>query len=185
MGEPVSGWAWVLVGAAVLLVPTGGGAVLDRPAPRSDRGPDPALPLVLDLLAAALRAGRPVPDALDLAAAAGRDGTASALRRVGRLLRLGAEPATAWAVVAGDDTVRPLVPVAIRSAASGVRLAAAAERLAGEVRAERRAVAAARAQRAGVFAMGPLAACFLPSFVCLGIVPTVVGVAAGALGHPP
>ena len=182
----MSGWAWVFVGAAVLLLPAGHRAGDGRSRSPSERGPDPALPLVLDLLAAALRAGRPVPDALDLAAAAaGRDGTATALRRVGRLLRLGAEPASAWTVVAADDTVRPLVPVAIRSAASGVRLAAAAERLAGELRAERRAVAAARAQRAGVFAMGPLAACFLPSFVCLGIVPTVVGVAASALGHPP
>ena len=178
MGEPVTGWAWVLVGVAVLVLPAGRGSVGGRAPARSVRGPDPALPLVLDLLAAALRAGRPVPDALDLAAAAGRSSTATVLGRVGRLLRLGADPVSAWAAVGADDAVQPLVPVAIRSAASGVRLAGAAERLAGELRADRRAVAAARAQRAGVFAMGPLAGCFLPSFVCLGIVPVVAGLLA-------
>ena len=185
MGEPMSAWAWILIGVAVALVPAG-----DRvgaPRRRSADDPDPALPLVLDLLAAALRAGRPVADAVELAAAAARAETADALARVARLLRLGADPAAAWQAIAAPDRagVAALIPVAIRSAVSGAKLAAAAQRLAAELRADRRAAAAARAQRAGVFAMAPLAACFLPSFVCLGIVPTVVGVAAGALGHPP
>lgn len=167
-------------------------AVLDRPRlpalpGRARAGPgvrDPALPLVLDLAAAALRAGRPLPEALELAGPAGEPTTADALRRVARLLRLGAEPAVAWAGVPPRSEVSPLVPVAIRSAASGLKLAAAFERLAGELRADRAARAAARAQRAGVLAMGPLAACFLPSFVCLGVVPVVVGIAAAALGTP-
>jgi hypothetical protein len=33
--------------------------------------------------------------------------------------------------------------------------------------------------------MAPLAACFLPSFVCLGVVPVVVGMAQSALGVLP
>jgi hypothetical protein len=33
-----------------------------------------------------------------------------------------------------------------------------------------------------VLAIAPLAACFLPAFVCLGVVPVVVGVAQSALG---
>jgi len=175
--------AWLLVALAVLLVPRRTGAPADRSGDHR-RGPDLALPLVLDLLATALRAGRPVPDALELAAPAGRPDTADALVRVARLLRLGAEPVSAWSTVAPDDPVRPFVPVAVRSASSGVKIATAAERLAAELRAERRARAAARAQRAGVFAMAPLAACFLPSFVCLGVVPTVVGIARMALGTP-
>jgi pilus assembly protein TadC len=75
--------------------------------------------------------------------------------------------------------------VAVRSATSGIKLAAAFERLAAELRAERRAVAAVRAHRAGVAAMAPLAACFLPSFVCLGVVPVLVGMAKSALGVLP
>jgi hypothetical protein len=33
--------------------------------------------------------------------------------------------------------------------------------------------------------MAPLAACFLPSFVCLGVVPVVVGVARNVFGVLP
>lgn len=70
-----------------------------------------------------------------------------------------------------------LAAVAIRSAASGIKIATAFERLAGELRAERIAAMSVRAYRAGVLAMAPLAACYLPSFVCLGVVPVVVGIA--------
>ena len=38
-----------------------------------------------------------------------------------------------------------------------------------------------RARRAGVQAVGPLAACFLPAFVLVGVVPVVVGVAQALL----
>jgi len=97
------------------------------------------------------------------------------------LLRLGADPAHAWAAVPRDGPLAQVAPVAVRSAASGVKLAAAFERLAVELREERAAAAAERANRAGVMAMAPLASCFLPSFVCLGIVPVVVGIARTAL----
>jgi Flp pilus assembly protein TadB len=144
--------------------------------------PDPALPLVLDLAAAALRSGRPMPAALILAAPAGRADTAAELNRVAALCRLGADPAQAWAGIARDGPLGPLVPVAVRSSASGSKLAAAFERLATDLRAERTAAAAVRAHRAGVSALAPLAACFLPSFVCLGVVPVIVGVARTSLG---
>jgi Flp pilus assembly protein TadB len=154
--------------------------VSGRPASVRDDG----VPLVLDLVAAALRAGRTLPDALELAAPAGRADTAAPLIRVARLLRLGADPPQAWSVIDAADPLRPVVPVAVRSATSGLKLAAAFERLAAGLRADRAAAALARAHRAGVFALAPLAACFLPSFVCLGIVPTVVGVVGAALGRP-
>ncbi|HZY74813.1 MAG TPA: type II secretion system F family protein, partial [Jatrophihabitantaceae bacterium] len=53
--------------------------------------------------------------------------------------------------------------------------------LAEDTRAEVQADALARANRAGVLAMAPLGLCFLPAFLCLGIVPTVVGIAQGVL----
>jgi Flp pilus assembly protein TadB len=148
-----------------------------RPPPRS---PDPALPLVLDLVAAALRSGRPLADALDLAADAARVDVAAELRRVAGLWRLGADAAQAWSGATPGGPLAAVAPVAIRSARSGIKIAAAFERLAGELRAERAARQAARAHRAGVLAMGPLAACFLPSFVCLGVVPVIVGIATSA-----
>jgi len=201
--------AWVLLALAGVLAggprPDVGRKVGPAGSPRRRRrgwrgagvAGEATLPLVLDLAAAALRAGRPLPEALLLAAPAAADPAdpadsgdsgaagsevAGTLRRVAGLLRLGAEPRQAWGSVATGDALGPVVPVAVRSAASGIKLAGAFERLAGDLRAERAARAAARAQRAGIFAMAPLAACFLPSFVCLGVIPVVVGLAARALG---
>lgn len=176
---------WLALAAAV---------VAARPArvtrgARAPRGASAAahagLPLVLDLIAAVLRSGRPLPDALALAAPAGEGEVAAALTRVAALTRLGADPAQAWAAVPRDGPLAEVVPVAVRSASSGVRLAGAFERLAEELRAARATAASARAQRAGVAAVGPLAACFLPSFVCLGIIPVVVEVAQQALSGLP
>lgn len=147
--------------------------------------PDRGLPLALDLAAAALRSGRPLADALALAAPAAGPHTALALDRVAALTRLGADPAQAWSAVPRDGPLGEVARVAIRSAASGLRLASGFERLAGELRAERSAAAAVRAHRAAVSSMAPLAACFLPSFVCLGVVPVVVGVARNAFAVLP
>ena len=168
--------------AAAVLAPAAGfglRALQRRPAPpRADR----SLALALDLCAAALRAGRTSADALADGAPAADATTAAALIRLAGLLRLGADPVRAWAVLDADGPLAPLAATAARSASSGIRLAAAFERLADEVRADCAATATARAHRAGVLAVAPLTACFLPSFVCLGIVPVVVGVAGSALG---
>lgn len=144
-------------------------------------GSDPAVPVVLDLAGAALRAGAPVADALARAATAARPETAADLARVVGLLRLGADPDHAWAAVPQRSALRPLAAVAVRSSTSGMKLAASFERLAADLRAERAAAGAARAHQAGVTAMGPLAACFLPSFVCLGVVPVIAGIARTVL----
>lgn len=171
---------------AALVVAPATVAVLVRLRRRPVRGrPDPSLPLVLDLVAAVLRAGRPLSDAVMQAAPAADPATAESLERVAALLGLGADPEQAWSVVARDGPLAGLAAVAVRSASSGIRLAGAFERLAGELRSERLAWAAARANRAGVLALAPLAACFLPSFVCLGVVPVVVGLARGALPAMP
>jgi pilus assembly protein TadC len=49
------------------------------------------------------------------------------------------------------------------------------------LRSEADAVATARAERAAVMVAGPLGLCFLPAFVCLGVLPVVVGLADGML----
>ncbi|WP_375497678.1 type II secretion system F family protein [uncultured Jatrophihabitans sp.] len=154
-------------------------AAARRPgAPRLDR----SVALPLDLAAAVLRSGRPLADALSLAAPAAAAASADLLLRVAGLLRLGASAEDAWSLVPAAHSLRPLAMSAVRSADSGIRLADAFERHAAELRAEAIAAATARAQRAGITAMAPLAACFLPSFVCLGVVPIVVGMATNALG---
>lgn len=172
--------SWLLVAVAVLAMP---GSPLTRgrpdgwPGRRDRRLPERSLPLTLDLAAAALRSGRPVAEALLLSAPAAGTGLRATLVQVAGLLRLGADADQAWAAVPRDGALGELATAAVRSSDSGSKLAAAFERLAMEVRAQRAVEAAIRAQRAGVHAMGPLAACFLPSFVCLGVIPVVVGMA--------
>lgn len=140
------------------------------------------LPFALDLGAAVLRGGAPVSVALEQAAPAAGGPLANSLSQIARLLRLGAAPVEAWRTVPDDARLASLAAVSLRSATSGIRLAGAWEQLAGELRAERRAQALAKAHRAGVFAMAPLGLCFLPAFVCLGVIPDVLGVVRGALG---
>jgi pilus assembly protein TadC len=138
-------------------------------------------PMVLDLVAVVLAAGQPVAAALRVAAPSAGPWLGHQLEQVAGLLRLGAEPAEAWGVLAGEPALRPVVLAAVRSSGSGIRLAGAFTELAVELRAVARAAAQARAQRAGVWSIAPLGLCFLPAFVCIGIVPVVIGVAGDIL----
>lgn len=170
-----------ILAAAVVAPAVGLGVEVLRRRPRRAR-PDRDVALCLDLVAALLRSGHPLESALEHAAPAA-GGSGPGLTRAARLLALGADPGEAWRACAPPGSLlEPVAAVAVRSRSSGLKLADAFERLAADLRAECSAAAAARAGRAGIQAMGPLAACFLPSFVCLGIVPLVVGVAAAATG---
>lgn len=148
---------------------------------RPPRGrPEPTLPLTLDLIAVALRSGQPLDRAV-LAAAPAAGTLAAELTRVARLLQLGADPADAWAPLARHPALEPVAALARRSAASGIRLASGFDTLATELRAQERERGSARAHRAGVLAAAPLGLCFLPAFVCLGIVPALIGLATHLL----
>ncbi|MGW4715989.1 type II secretion system F family protein [Nocardia sp. NPDC004260] len=157
---------------------------------RLNRETDPlAVASVLDLLAACLRAGLPMAGAARAVAPEAPEPLGEALRRAADLLALGADAATAWHQVARDANGRPgadeiesLARMARRSARSGSSLAAAVMELAEQRRAAVEDIAAAKAERAGVLIGGPLGLCFLPAFVCLGIVPVVIGLAGRVLG---
>jgi Type II secretion system (T2SS), protein F len=145
------------------------------------RGPPPPDPLHLaatwDLLAACLRAGLPAPAAIRAVSGVAPVGCAEALRRTAELLALGSDPVRAWAPALADPTTAALARGARRSARSGTALAGVAAGLAGRIRADAADAAEARAQRAAVLITGPLGLCFLPAFLCLGVVPVVVGLA--------
>ena len=66
-----------------------------------------------------------------------------------------------------------------RSSRAGASLTAGVDELAVEIRRRAEDLALEKAERAGVAISGPLGLCFLPAFVCLGIVPVVVGLAGG------
>ena len=103
------------------------------------------------------------------------------------LLALGADPAVAWAAPPDqpassvDPQIDALLRLARRSSVSGVALAEAVAALAAQCRQDAAHTAAAAAERAGALIAGPLGLCFLPAFVCLGIIPVVAGLAGDVL----
>ena len=105
------------------------------------------------------------------------------LTRAADLLALGADPSVAWSspVEPLDDQGEALLRLARRSAASGTALAHGVADLAEQSRQRAAAAADAKAQRASVLIAGPLGLCYLPAFVCLGIVPIVAGLAGDIL----
>jgi pilus assembly protein TadC len=130
-----------------------------------------------DLLAACLKAGLPVPTAITAVAGELSPTAAQALRSSADLLALGADPDTAWSPAASCPDTAVLARGARRAARSGTALADLAADLAATVRANAADAAEATAQRAGVLIVVPLGVCFLPAFVCLGIVPVIAGLA--------
>nr|WP_241249838.1 type II secretion system F family protein [Rhodococcus sp. X156] len=134
-----------------------------------------------DLLAACLHSGLPVATAVLVVAPSAPPAMAAALRQAGELLRLGADPAAAWAAAAEQEDTEPLARLARRSGRSGASLAGGVAELAELQRAAAEDSAAAGAERAGVLVAGPLGLCFLPAFVCLGVAPVVVGLAGPLL----
>ncbi|GAA3025607.1 type II secretion system F family protein [Actinokineospora globicatena] len=148
--------------------------------PRQDKVDDLRLAATWDMLAACLRVGMPVPTAI-LAVGEGLPGRAgSVLRDVAEQLALGADPRQAWATAVESPETAALARAARRTARSGAALAEVASRLAGDVRAGVDHAAEARAQRAGVLITLPLGLCFLPAFLCVGVLPVVIGLAARA-----
>ncbi|GGK60667.1 type II secretion system F family protein [Nocardia camponoti] len=156
----------------------------------ADERVDPlAAASTFDLLAACLRAGLPMASAANACAASAPGPLSVALTRAADLLALGADGVDAWDSAAagavggaGADEIEALARMARRSARSGASLAEAVAELAATRRDAVEDAAVARAERAGVLIGGPLGLCFLPAFVCLGIVPVVIGLADHVLG---
>ncbi len=184
-------WSAVLLAAALLISPgpesvrrrAGLGRHVPARAPQ-ERRPDPlAIAASFDVFAVCLTAGMPVASAAAATAPASPPQLAALLARAADLLALGADPPTAWSSTGTlDRHFESLLRLARRSAASGATLADGIAELAVSVRQEAADSARAAAERASVLIAGPLGLCYLPAFVCLGIVPVVAGLAGRALG---
>ncbi|MFD0810163.1 type II secretion system F family protein [Amycolatopsis umgeniensis] len=131
----------------------------------------------LDLLAACLAGGLPVSVALEAVGPAASPKSAEALRSVASHLALGVGPAEAWAAVRDRPGLTELSVAAVRTARAGTALATHAKDLARRLRESLSAEAEERAERAGVLLAAPIGLCFLPAFLCLGILPVVLGLA--------
>jgi len=140
-------------------------------------------PVVADLLAATLSSGAPMRSALAAVGGALTEPARGNLLAVVSALDLGADPVEAWAVLADDDVLGAVAGAVVRSARTGAPLSSLLSRLADDMRRDRRAMVEVAARTAGVRAVVPLAACFLPAFILLGVVP-VVAALAGQLLSP-
>ncbi len=104
-----------------------------------------------------------------------RDGPIDLLDSVAAMLRLGADPSTAWRAAEESEDLAPIAAAARRSAAGGGALAQAVREHAAQLRQQTAAADLRSAGRAGVLMTAPLGVCFLPAFLCLGLAPVVVG----------
>ncbi|TDD87467.1 secretion system protein [Saccharopolyspora karakumensis] len=128
-----------------------------------------------DLLAAGMRAGLPVP-VIVRAVAVEVDGTARrTLNEVADHLALGSDAAAGWEPALRDPDTAELARAARRTARTGSALADVAAELADRARARSSELAEVRAQRGAVWISAPLGLCFLPAFLCLGVLPVVLG----------
>jgi pilus assembly protein TadC len=153
------------------------------PAPGSPDAPDRAVELgvLLELLAAAIRAGTSVPRALEAVGHAidGPDG--AGLHRAGASLVLGAGWAEAW-----TDAPPRLAPIrdALRPAWEQGAAPGESLRVAGEhLRSEQQALARHAAARLAVHLVLPLGVCFLPAFLLIGLLPVLLSLGGGVLGR--
>lgn len=136
--------------------------------------------VLLELLAAAVRAGTSVPRALEAVgrATGGPDG--AALHRAGGALVLGAGWAEAWTGAPSRLGVvrEALGPAWEQGAAPGESLRVAGEQL----RRDQQSVARQAAARLTVHLVLPLGVCFLPAFVLVGLLPVLLSLGGGVLG---
>lgn len=175
---------WLLVGpslSAVCAVPVGLGLSwwlgrLESPSTtraREEIARD--LPVAVDLLAACARVGRPPDQSLAVVARAVGGAVGARLDAATARLALGADPQVEWRRMMTDAQLAPLARTMLRTLESGAPLVDGLTRLAADRRRERRASVQARARTVGVKAAGPLAVCFLPAFMLIGVVPTIAG----------
>src|SRR6478752_3084353 len=176
------GW-WYLVLPASIGVAALAARIRLGPSPAEVAGTAGDLAVRLDLIAACLRAGMDMASSLaaahevlpPVAAPAGRTDPAAELVRVAGLLALGAEPATAWRAAEGCPDLAPVVAAACRSAVGGTPLVNALNEQAAALRGRVVMVGSKSAGRAAVLIAAPLGLCFLPSFLCLGLAPVIIG----------
>lgn len=176
---------WLLVGprlSVVCAVPVGLGLSwwlggLESPsATRAREEVARDLPVAVDLLAACALVGRPPGQSLTVVARAVGGAVGARLNVVTARLALGSDPQVEWRRVMSDDAqLAPLARTMLRTLESGAPLVDGLTRLAADRRRERRAAVQARARTVGVKAAGPLAVCFLPAFMLIGVVPTIAG----------
>ncbi len=175
-------WGLMVAAAAVGFIPRWLRRLQARESVKSDEALARQAPVIADLLAATVASGAPITQALHGVAYALGEPASARLTSVELAINLGADPPDAWAAMREVDALAPIAEAAMRSMRTGAPLAAVLGRLADDLRRERQAQVEVAARAAGVRAVAPLAACFLPAFLLVGVVPVVASLASGMLG---
>ncbi|MDQ7992533.1 MAG: type II secretion system F family protein, partial [Propionicimonas sp.] len=137
-----------------------------------------ALPQACELLAVAAEAGLPLRAAVEAVAPTFEGPLGEALSAVAARTRLGMPEDRAWAELGSEPALETLARELARTASTGLGVARVLRDLAVDARRAEAAAALVRARRVGVRSVLPLMACYLPSFVLLGIVPVIGGIVA-------
>ena len=139
-------------------------------------------PVVAELLSTAIAAGATVPEALRVVANAVDDPIRSRLVGVTTAVDLGADPPAAWSSWLDDPALSQIAQAIIRSHLSGSPLSVVLDAAAVDMRRAYRDDVETRARAAGVRAVAPLALCYLPAYLLVGVVPVVAGFANTMFG---
>lgn len=92
-----------------------------------------------------------------------------------RALREGVEPETAWRLLSVDGATAPVAAAALRASRTGAPASETVAKAARDTWNAAEQAAQAQIRAVAVRATAPLALCFLPAFVLVGIVPTALG----------
>lgn len=167
---------WVLHRSPPLSALPPGVAQGDVAGLRDDGLEDPAL--MMDLMASMLAAGSSLDRGLDVLARSASAPVGASLSAVKTALDLGASWDVAWAAVPHTKDVKAAQELgdALRFAGTtGAPSAAVVTAHAAQFRRRRNREAEQRAAALGVRLVVPLGLCSLPAFVCLGVIPILVG----------
>ena len=135
----------------------------------------------IELFVACVRAGLSVQQATSAVSIVADEPTATYWKQVNSLLALGVEPERAWVHMQQLPGLQELARLVCMSEHSGAAIASGCQRLVDTLRADATSNAIAKAERAGVFISVPLAMCFLPAFIVLGLVPVVISLGSQLL----
>lgn len=174
------------------IIPTGRGTKRPRDGPvpgpawlrqiigAGQKPPPDALSVAADvsLYAACTRAGLSTVAATNAVADAAGPETTAKWQQVCALLSVGVDPHHAWSAMNDTPGLSELAGIARMSQRSGAAIASGCERIAVTLREDAADGAKAAAERAGVFIALPLAVCFLPGFILLGLAPVVISLGA-------
>jgi hypothetical protein len=145
-----------------------------------------AAPPAVDLFAAGLAAGLLPIDAARVVASAFGDHQhresgaaiteiADRFGNVADALYGGADPETAWRFLRGDAATAAVGAASLRACRTGAPAAETVAKAASDARVAAQQAVQAQIHSVAVRATAPLALCFLPAFILVGVVPTAIG----------